>query len=415
MLDVESENHIKRKDENLNVRLQNIAFWYDDYEDDVHNFQLFRHHTSNFSETSSDKNYDSVFLKVKYDTKIDMNEINADSIQDYNKLLTINELITSLDKCNSRSPGPDNISYDLLKHLPERVPNYLLYIYTIIYGSVKLSLTNGEEQSLYLFSNLIETVDPLNYRPISLTCTLCKLIEKIINNRLMWTLEHNGFFAETQCGFRHFHSTVDNLILLESEKWEAFTNSQQLTAATLDIEKAYDMIWKENVIKILLNNNIKGNMISFIYNFLQERVTQVRANGILSKIVPIQNGLPQGYISYVHKLVLTVQLSYSRTQPTNGGPGSDARREEAAALRKLDGNLFGYDGFSSVNREQANLFHFRLTYIKRSQQVQCECTDEDISVIRFQAANSFNKQLNMADNTTAVQTKVVKVTCYVSL
>ncbi|MBJ5695554.1 hypothetical protein JGG83_23160, partial [Salmonella enterica subsp. enterica serovar Derby] len=55
-----------------------------------------------------------------------------------------------------------------------------------------------------------DPTDPSNYRPIALTSCLCKLLERMVNARLMWFLETNGVLSPHQCGFRHHPLHGDN-------------------------------------------------------------------------------------------------------------------------------------------------------------------------------------------------------------
>ena len=45
------------------------------------------------------------------------------------------------------------------------------------------------------------STDPNNYRPIALTSCLCKTMERMLNNWLMWVPECKGLLASDQCGF----------------------------------------------------------------------------------------------------------------------------------------------------------------------------------------------------------------------
>ena len=63
---------------------------------------------------------------------------------------------------------------------------------------------------------------PTNYRPIALTSCVCKTLERMINERLVWYLESQNIITNFQCGFRKGRSTTDHLVRLESFIRDAF-------------------------------------------------------------------------------------------------------------------------------------------------------------------------------------------------
>ena len=57
--------------------------------------------------------------------------------------------------------------------------------------------------------------DPHNvssYRPISLTNTIGKVMEKLVTNRLSYHVEKNGLLTNVQSGFIRGRSTVDKIV-----------------------------------------------------------------------------------------------------------------------------------------------------------------------------------------------------------
>ena len=106
------------------------------------------------------------------------------------------DLKRSLKKSNNSSPGPDQIHYEILRHLP------------------------------------IETLH---------------ILLDIINET--WKSEKNGLLAKQQWRYRSNRSTVDNLVRLETFIRDAFIHNQHLVAVFFDFQKAYDTTWKYGILK----------------------------------------------------------------------------------------------------------------------------------------------------------------------
>ncbi|KAF0750606.1 Uncharacterized protein FWK35_00023634, partial [Aphis craccivora] len=69
---------------------------------------------------------------------------------------------------------------------------------------------------------------------------------------------------------------------------------------------AYDMTWRNRILKIIQNANINGKMFLFLKNFLSNRTIQVRAFNEVSNIYTTENGIPQGSVISVTMFLIAI-------------------------------------------------------------------------------------------------------------
>ena len=138
-------------------------------------------------------------------------------------------------------------------------------------------------------------LDPSNYRPIALTSQLGKIMEKVVTERLMYFIECRDLFSSYQSGFCKWRHTMDSVLCLESEIRKAQTNKEIVVAVFFDIEKAYDMLWKEGLLIKLDKLGVGVKIYNWVLGFLFGRTIVARIGKEYS-LVYMENGTQQGSV-----------------------------------------------------------------------------------------------------------------------
>lgn len=249
-----------------------------------------------FSKHSSSDNYDPRFQKYKDNKeKVKLN-FKSNNNEEYNTEFEYHELEQALKLCKDSATGPDEIHYQIIKHLPFTSLVTLLKLYNHIWTSGKMPDSWKEATVIPIPKPGKDNTNPGNYRPIALTSCLCKLFERMVNTRLVWFLEKNGLITNFQAGFRKQRSTTDQIVKLETYIRDAFIKKEHVVSIFFDLEKAYDTTWKYGIMKDLHDFGLRGNMPKLIDNFLQDRVFNVRLGSILSDKHEQEMGVPQGSV-----------------------------------------------------------------------------------------------------------------------
>ena len=230
-------------------------------------------------------------FRVDRDENVDF---NSPRIKDYNTPITLKELKSALRSAGHTAPGFDEIPYVMIKNLSEDSLNFLLNFYNILF---RKHVFPEKWKEALVIPILKPGKDPLecgSYRPIALISCLSKILEKILNKRLMWFLEKHGLLDKAQCGNRRGRTTIDHLTTLTTDIQEALVNREYHVSIFLDLEKAYDTCWKQLILRQLQKFNMSGHLPFYIQNFLSNRRLRVKVGNHFSDQYSLDLGVPQG-------------------------------------------------------------------------------------------------------------------------
>ena len=107
-----------------------------------------------------------------------------------------------------------------------------------------------------------------NYRPVSLTCIPCKLLEHIVCSNIMAHLDEHELLSDRQHAFRKWHSCETQLTTVINDWTKILDKKGQVDTFILDFEKAFDTPPHELLKSKLFSYGIGGTTLNWINAFL---------------------------------------------------------------------------------------------------------------------------------------------------
>ena len=151
--------------------------------------------------------------------------------------------------------------------------------------SLIISLFKGDDK---------DPKDTTSYRPISLLPSIFKILEAIVNRRLMRYLKQKNLINAEQAGFQEDRSTLENLFVLDQCFEKANKLKQPIYVAFLDISKAFDKAWRNGLLRKLANNGVTGKLLRLIGEFYTETKSMARLQEGISREFETTAGVMQG-------------------------------------------------------------------------------------------------------------------------
>jgi ribonuclease HI len=254
---------------------------------------------------------------IRHEGKLAGKEMCIDPLGAYSpfSLPELGNVLRSLS--DGKAPGIDMIGHEMFKHLPPSAREGLLHV-------LNLSWKAGEVPDAWKHGQIIfipkggDQSNPSNYRPIQLLNTISKVMEALVNKRLMNWLETNGTLHQSQAGFRAGRSAEEQVAVLAAAAEDGFQDSKKGHAKKgimflADFSKAYDRVWHTGLFCKMARLGIPSSIIRWVRGLLADRKVSCELDGFTTKKRIIRHGIPQGsalaptlWLCYVNDLAVAL-------------------------------------------------------------------------------------------------------------
>ena len=225
--------------------------------------------------------------------------------------ITLAEVKTDITHVKKRAPGLTGMTREVIRKLPNSV---LRAVTALFNASLALGYFPQALKSavvIFILKPGKDPTDPASYRPISLLEILAKILEGILNARLIMHLEDNDLLPTMQFGFRRNRSTHDVTNIMTTYLVNNWDRKLKTVIVTKDVEKAFDTVWHRGLKYKLANNfNLPPLAIKILCSFLDNRSCFIRFMGVISNPIHPRAGDPQG-----SKLSPTLYIMYVADMP----------------------------------------------------------------------------------------------------
>jgi hypothetical protein len=206
------------------------------------------------------------------------------------------QVYKSILEITSSAEGHDGVCVKMLKLIPQVI---LPTLTNIVNSSLQMSTFPSEWKKALIcpIPKVKRPESPKDFRPISLLCTLSKIVEKVVYEQILAYVNAHNIIDPFQSGFRRLHSTASALLRVSEDMRMALFKKKVVLCVFLDFSKAFDTVNHELLINKLRQLNFSEAVLSWIESYLSGRTHAVKcADGTRSKWNNVNCGVPQGSI-----------------------------------------------------------------------------------------------------------------------
>ena len=229
-----------------------------------------------------------------------------------------------LQKSAAKCHDMDTFHPILLKKLPNVAVRFLTSMFNSvidkgkwIWDSSLVSFIRKADKDSYLM--------PGSYRPITIASYVGKILERVLQRRLILFCQKNHVIDDTQEGFLPQRNTTRYLYKMTAAAAEARRRRMSSIILFIDFEKAFDSVSTSAMIFKMNQHGISGKFLKLIDNFLNDRSVTLRVNNHFGPKRRVGKfGLPQGSVLSPLLFIIFVSDLLQDVHLLAGGAGSAA-------------------------------------------------------------------------------------------
>ena len=228
------------------------------------------------------------------------------------------EVVAAVRKLNKgKAAGFDFITSEHLQSAGRNMMGLLTGLFNQIIQNehIPSNFKIGTQIPLYKGKNTC-SLDPNNYRGITLLTTLNKVFEIIIWNRLKEWWNESRIISNLQGACKTGMSCVHSALVLQETISVGLGTGKKVFAAYFDVAKAFDSVWIDGLFYQIHEMGVKGRIWRLLYQTYQNFWCKVRVGGCFSDWYRMECGIHQGgflsllkYTAFIDPLIRKLEKS----------------------------------------------------------------------------------------------------------
>ena len=201
-----------------------------------------------------------------------------------------------LSKINpSKASGPDQIPNLVLKECALEISPAVTILFQTSLNSGKLP-DDWKNANIAPIFKKGDRHKAENYRPVSLTSVLSKILEHIICRAMLDHFDKHKVLTNVNHGFRAGYSCETQLAVTIDDLSRNYDKNLQTDIAILDFSKAFDTVPHDRLLHKLESYGVRGPLLQWTEDFLCTRKMRVVVDGESSSETDVLSGVPQGTV-----------------------------------------------------------------------------------------------------------------------